>query len=53
MSEHSQYVTVSLGFAITVPDNNISQAQFLDEADKALYKAKQTGRNRVVASPIV
>jgi len=50
MSEHSKYVTVSLGMAITVPDNNISQSQFLDEADKALYKAKQSGRNRVVAA---
>jgi len=47
-SEHSKYVTVSLGLAITVPDSNISQSQFLDEADKALYKAKQSGRNRVM-----
>jgi diguanylate cyclase (GGDEF)-like protein len=50
MSEHSKYVTVSVGMAITVPDNNNSQSQLLDEADKALYKAKQSGRNRVVAA---
>ena len=48
MSEHSEYVTISAGMATIVPDKNNSQAQLLDKADKALYEAKQTGRNRVV-----
>jgi diguanylate cyclase (GGDEF)-like protein len=48
MSEHSKYVTVSIGLANTVPDDYNSQTQLLDEADKALYLAKQSGRNRVV-----
>jgi diguanylate cyclase (GGDEF)-like protein len=49
-SETSKYVTISAGIATIIPDNNISQSQLLDEADKALYKAKQSGRNRAVAA---
>jgi diguanylate cyclase (GGDEF)-like protein len=48
MSEHSKYVTISIGMASIVPDNNNSQTQLLDEADKALYTAKESGRNRVM-----
>jgi len=48
MSEHSKYVTISAGMASIVPDNNNSYTQLLDEADKALYTAKASGRNRVV-----
>jgi len=47
MSEISKYVTVSVGIASVVPDENNSQTQLLDEADKALYEAKHSGRNRV------
>ncbi|MCL1947606.1 MAG: sensor domain-containing diguanylate cyclase [Chitinivibrionia bacterium] len=50
MSEHSNYVTISAGMAITVPDDNNSPTKILDEADKALYTAKQSGRNRVVTN---
>jgi len=48
MSVHSKYVTISVGMAIAVPNDNNSYSQLLDEADKALYSAKETGRNRVV-----
>jgi len=48
MSEHSKYVTISAGMASAVPDNVNSYTRLLDEADKALYTAKLSGRNRVV-----
>jgi predicted signal transduction protein with EAL and GGDEF domain len=34
--------------ASAIPDDHNSQTQLLDEADKALYMAKQSGRNKVV-----
>lgn len=42
----SMVVTLSIGVAMTRPD--ISSHQTVREADRALYTAKQTGRNRVV-----
>jgi len=48
MSEYSKYVTISAGMASIVPNDNNSPAQLLDEADKALYTAKESGRNRIV-----
>jgi len=47
MSECSKYVTVSIGMASIIPDERNSQTKLLDEADKALYEAKHTGRNKV------
>lgn len=41
-------VTVSLGVA-TFPEDATSPDELIDRADEALYRAKQTGRNRVVA----
>jgi len=49
-SLHSKYVTISIGMASTVPNDNNSYTQLLDEADKALYSAKGSGRNRVVVT---
>ena len=48
MCLHSKYVTISVGMASVVPNDNNSYSQLLDEADKALYSAKESGRNRVV-----
>jgi diguanylate cyclase (GGDEF)-like protein len=50
MSEHSKYVTISAGMSSIVPTENNSQIELLGEADKALYMAKQSGRNRVIAN---
>jgi len=50
MNESSKYITISAGMASIVPDENTSPKQLLDEADKALYTAKQSGRNKVVIS---
>ena len=40
-------ITVSIGLACTTdhPDENLTK--FISIADKALYKAKETGRNRI------
>ncbi|MGD7036560.1 diguanylate cyclase [Methylotuvimicrobium buryatense] len=43
----SHYVTLSLGVATVVPKDTLSSTRLLGFADKALYLAKQNGRNRV------
>jgi diguanylate cyclase (GGDEF)-like protein len=43
-------ITVSIGVA-TFPEHGNSAKALYKAADDALYKAKQTGRNRVVAYP--
>ena len=48
-SSVSPWVTISLGIATRVPGNDEQDAALLEGADRALYKAKQQGRNRVVA----
>ncbi|MGI6570300.1 MAG: diguanylate cyclase [Caldicoprobacterales bacterium] len=41
-------VTLSLGVASVVPDNEMEPEDLIEAADRALYKAKEDGRNRVV-----
>jgi diguanylate cyclase (GGDEF)-like protein len=42
-------VTVSIGVAATIPDGGQDANRFIAQADKALYRAKHQGRNRVCA----
>jgi diguanylate cyclase (GGDEF)-like protein len=41
-------VTISIGVATVVPDEGASWSTLIDRADRALYKAKKSGRNRAL-----
>ena len=43
----SKYATISLGVAGVIPSLEMSAKQLLNDADKALYEAKEKGRNQV------
>lgn len=43
----SSYVTVSIGVTSLIPNNNLSHTDLFRFADKALYEAKDDGRNQV------
>lgn len=46
-SQVKPYVTVSIGVATVIPSEEMSYEEFINNADKALYKAKESGRNKV------
>jgi diguanylate cyclase (GGDEF)-like protein len=46
--EITSVITVSLGVASVVPDNEMKPDELISAADRALYKAKDDGRNKVV-----
>ena len=45
-SKAAKYVTLSIGVATLCPEDESSEAQLLENADKALYLAKEHGRNQ-------
>ena len=49
-SEVSDHVSVSLGFACLIPDSGTIMSDLIEDADRALYRAKREGRNRVRAA---
>jgi len=49
-SATSPYVTVSIGIASTIPGLDMPVERLIDAADRALYQAKQEGRNRICIS---
>lgn len=44
-------LTISIGVAQYHPEQDINAKSLVDRADKALYHAKETGRNRVSVAP--
>ena len=51
-SEIGDRLTISMGVASVVPELNSDPASLINAADKALYKAKERGRNQVVSTSL-
>jgi diguanylate cyclase (GGDEF)-like protein len=45
--ERGQRATISIGVSSQVPEQNVTTDSFVSAADQAMYKAKESGRNRV------
>lgn len=43
----SSFVTISLGVSTVIAEENVNKYDVIEMADKALYQAKKTGKNRV------
>lgn len=50
-SSTKNYVTISCGISSLVIQDHLSTKKLINQADKALYRAKQEGRNRVCVYP--
>ncbi|MFI8033336.1 GGDEF domain-containing protein [Acinetobacter sp. ABJ_C3_5] len=48
----SHYVTISLGITVFNGNAKVSQEMLIHTADKALYRAKQLGRNQIYYQPL-
>ncbi|MBD2089669.1 diguanylate cyclase [Microcoleus sp. FACHB-1515] len=48
--EPAQTITLSFGIACLIPSDSVAPAELVAQADRALYQAKQTGRDRIVVA---
>jgi diguanylate cyclase (GGDEF)-like protein len=48
--EEKTTITVSIGLNTIIPEEDSEIGDFINKADQALYRAKETGRNRVMRS---
>ncbi len=46
----SQILTISIGSGTLIPSHKDELRDFVDRIDRALYQAKQAGRNRIQAA---
>ena len=49
-NQASKYLTISIGVVSCVGDETLDEEDLLKQADKKLYEAKESGRNRYVMS---
>lgn len=47
-SDVTDHITLSVGAAVVMPDNQFGAEFLLEAADEALYEAKRSGRNKVI-----
>jgi len=45
--------SMSFGISTIIPSSNITAKQFLNSADKAMYEAKKTGKNKIVTGKLL
>jgi diguanylate cyclase (GGDEF)-like protein len=48
-SDNANILTISVGLCTCIPESGTSPNLIIDSADKALYNAKRSGRNRVIS----
>ncbi len=51
-SDVSNVITISIGVGACIPDTKADPYNFIKTVDKALYRAKEEGRNRVESAPV-